>query len=276
MNDAISVRAFGPEHAVAVRNLFIRVNRLLAPPEMKDAFENYIQRSLVEEIDRISEYYSGKNGGFWVAVDGQGLAELQTAALSLYRSSGYILVREEVAGTASNKTLGGGIRRFHFSKDLLPEERGIPAIAIRDPLPADWTEWHRMWLENCAHLGVALSQAHDRELWHRIMDPKHPMGALVCGTPDHDGSLLGLAHYVLHPHTFSLKMVCYLEDLWIEPSVRRGGIGRSLIDALVARGKEQDWRRLYWHTEADNLAARSLYDRFAPATSYVRYDIALP
>jgi GNAT superfamily N-acetyltransferase len=330
MNDAISVRAFGPEHAVAVRNLFIRVNRLLAPPEMKDAFENYIQRSLVEEIDRISEYYSGKNGGFWVAVDGQGLAgmfglepsgelgmelrrmyvdperrkqgiarkmlafaenecrrrnrptmdlstsELQAAALSLYRSSGYILVREEVAGTASNKTLGGGIRRFHFSKDLLREERGIPAIAIRDPLPADWTEWHRMWSENCAHLGVALSQAHDRELWHRIMDPKHPTGALVCGTPDHDGSLLGLAHYVLHPHTFSLKMVCYLEDLWIEPSVRRGGIGRSLIDALVARGKEQDWRRLYWHTEADNLAARSLYDRIAPATSYVRYDIALP
>lgn len=46
-------------------------------------------------------------------------SELQGDALSLYRNSGYKLDREDVAGTASNKTVGGGIRRFHFSKDLL-------------------------------------------------------------------------------------------------------------------------------------------------------------
>jgi GNAT superfamily N-acetyltransferase len=172
MNDAISVRAFRPEDAAEVRKLFIRVNRLLAPPELKEAFEKYIERSLVEEIDRIADYYLGKNGGFWVAVDGQGLAgmfglepsgelgmelrrmyvdperrkqgiarkmlafaenecrgrnrptmdlstsELQAAALALYRNSGYVLVREELAETASNKTLGGGIRRYHFTKTL--------------------------------------------------------------------------------------------------------------------------------------------------------------
>ena len=71
-------------------------------------------------------------------------------------------------------------------------------------------------------------------------------------------------------------MVCYLEDLWVEPSARRAGIGRTLIDALVARGKEQDWHRLYWHTETDNVAARTLYDRIARVTNYVRYDIVLP
>jgi ribosomal protein S18 acetylase RimI-like enzyme len=71
-------------------------------------------------------------------------------------------------------------------------------------------------------------------------------------------------------------MVCYLEDLWVEPSARRAGIARTLVDALVARGKEQDWRRLYRHTETDNVAARPLYDRIARATNYVRYDIALP
>lgn len=172
MNESISVRAFRPEDAAAVRSLFIRVNRLLAPPEMKAAFEDYIQRSLVQEVDRISDYYSGKNGGFWVAVDDQGLAgmfglepsgelgmelrrmyvdperrrqgiarkllscaenecrrrncltmhlstsELQAAAIALYRNSGYVLAREEVAETASNKTLGGGIRRYYFTKRL--------------------------------------------------------------------------------------------------------------------------------------------------------------
>lgn len=152
----------------------------------------------------------------------------------------------------------------------------MPATTVRAPILTDWTEWHRMWSANCAHFGVSMSQAHDRELWRRIMDPEHPVGALVCGTSDRDGTLLGLAHYVLHPHTFSSKMVCYLEDLWVEPSARRVGIGQTLVGVLVARAREQDWRRLYWHTQTDNMAARALYDRIARATNYIRYDIALP
>ena len=45
-------------------------------------------------------------------------SELQGEALSLYRNAGYRLVREEVAVASSNKTLGGGIKRYHFSKQL--------------------------------------------------------------------------------------------------------------------------------------------------------------
>ncbi len=172
MNGAIRIRDFLSDDAVAVRELFIRVNRLLAPPDMKDAFERYIARSLIEEIDRVSDYYGERSGGFWVAVDGQkvvgmfglepsgeaamelrrmyvdpdlrrrGIArsmlhfaeqecrkrnrprmdlstsELQRDALSLYRSAGFDLVREEVAVTASNKILGGGLRRYYLTKVL--------------------------------------------------------------------------------------------------------------------------------------------------------------
>ena len=45
-------------------------------------------------------------------------SELQPAALELYRRAGYRLVREEIAEQASNKTIGGGIRRYHFEKQL--------------------------------------------------------------------------------------------------------------------------------------------------------------
>jgi GNAT superfamily N-acetyltransferase len=172
MTDEFEIREFAPDDAAGVRELFIRVNRLLAPPEMKDAFEAYIARSLEEEIDRVSDYYRERAGGFWVAVDSEkivgvfglevsgddamelrrmyvdpdlrrrGIArrmlrvaeeecrrrgrsrmvlstsELQREALSLYRHAGYELVREEIAAAASNKTIGGGIRRYYFSKAL--------------------------------------------------------------------------------------------------------------------------------------------------------------
>jgi GNAT superfamily N-acetyltransferase len=166
------IRPFQDADSASVRELFIRVNRLLAPPHMRDAFEAYIARSLSEEIDRIAPYYAERNGGFWVAIrDNEilgmfglettgpaifelrrmyvapsarrtGIAramlqfaenecrrrnarklelstsELQPAALELYRRTGYRQVREIIAEQASNKTLGGGIRRYHFEKDL--------------------------------------------------------------------------------------------------------------------------------------------------------------
>jgi GNAT superfamily N-acetyltransferase len=44
-------------------------------------------------------------------------SELQQAALAFYRKAGYRLVREETGAVQSNKTVGG-IRRYHFEKDL--------------------------------------------------------------------------------------------------------------------------------------------------------------
>ena len=151
----------------------------------------------------------------------------------------------------------------------------MSAIAVRPPMPTDRLEWSRMWSTNCAHFSGSMTEVETSELWRRIMDPDHPISALVCRPSGQDGPLLGLAHYVRHPHTFSSKLVCYLEDLWVDPSAWRAGVARALVDALIARGKEQGWRRLYWHTEADNAAARALYDRITRATNYVRYDMAL-
>jgi hypothetical protein len=45
-------------------------------------------------------------------------SEIQKEALALYRDAGYRETREEIAADASNKTIGGGIRRFHFVKAL--------------------------------------------------------------------------------------------------------------------------------------------------------------
>jgi GNAT superfamily N-acetyltransferase len=87
----ISIRPFAKDDAAQVRDMFVRVNRLLAPPHMAEAFEGYIARSLREEIDRIDSYYGEKNGGFWLAVEGPrivgmfGLERLSADAMELRR-----------------------------------------------------------------------------------------------------------------------------------------------------------------------------------------------
>jgi GNAT superfamily N-acetyltransferase len=168
----ITIRPFDERDAAEVRELFITVNRLLSPPDLRDAFEAYIERAMTGEIDRISAYYGERDGGFWVAVIGDkvvgtfGLerasddamelrrmyadpsvrrrgiarqmlqfaedecrrrnlsrlelstAEIQHVAIALYKNAGYLLVRQETAETASNKTVGSGIRRYYFEKIL--------------------------------------------------------------------------------------------------------------------------------------------------------------
>jgi putative acetyltransferase len=45
-------------------------------------------------------------------------SELQTAAMRLYEASSYRLVREETAVQASHKTVGAGLKRYHYEKPL--------------------------------------------------------------------------------------------------------------------------------------------------------------
>ena len=53
MDAEIIIRPFAEHDAAQVRELFITVNRLLSPPDLRDAFEAYIERALGEEIDLI-------------------------------------------------------------------------------------------------------------------------------------------------------------------------------------------------------------------------------
>jgi putative acetyltransferase len=68
MATEITIRPFSDRDAPQVRELFITINRLLSPPDLRDAFDAYIERALVEEIDRIPAYYSEHAGSFWVSV----------------------------------------------------------------------------------------------------------------------------------------------------------------------------------------------------------------
>jgi ribosomal protein S18 acetylase RimI-like enzyme len=86
-----AIRRYAESDRAAVRALFIAVNRELAPPDLREVFEGYIARSLEEEIDRISDYYTGKQGAFFIAYGGDrlagmfGLEGLGSAAAELRR-----------------------------------------------------------------------------------------------------------------------------------------------------------------------------------------------
>jgi GNAT superfamily N-acetyltransferase len=130
-----------------------------------------------------------------------------------------------------------------------------------------------MWDEFCKFYEVQIPATVTETTWQRILDPTSAVhGVIGYGA---NGKAIGFATYVLHLHTWSEKTVCYLEDLYVRPEARGQSVGHTLIEYLVALGRERDWNRVYWHTDTGNATARRLYDRFSPADDYVRYTVRI-
>ena len=149
----------------------------------------------------------------------------------------------------------------------------MSGIAVRRVAVGDYAAWLPLWQGYCAALGGEVSEQVTAATWRRILDPADPISCLAAC--DKDGRVIGIAVWHLHANTWSLQPVCYLEDLFVAPEARGSGAAQALIRQLVAMGRAKGWRRVYWHTTEGNYRARSLYDRVARRTDYVRYDIDL-
>jgi GNAT superfamily N-acetyltransferase len=93
---------------------------------------------------------------------------------------------------------------------------------------------------------------------------------------EQDGALAGFAIHLSHPSTWVMNNDCYLEDLYLDAEFRGSGIGRALMDDLIAICRKNGWERLYWHTDEGNVRARKLYDSYVKHDGHVRYRMRVP
>jgi GNAT superfamily N-acetyltransferase len=147
-------------------------------------------------------------------------------------------------------------------------------VVIRAFQPSDEAAWLDMWKGYCAFYEFDAPQAVTHGTWERLITGDTAIAGLIAVNAV-TGAALGLAHYVVHPFTWSEHPACYLEDLFVRPDVRGSGVGHALIERLIALCEHNRWARLYWLTRETNAAARRLYDRFAQRDDFVRYDIAI-
>ena len=103
----------------------------------------------------------------------------------------------------------------------------------------------------------------------RLVDPNNELKAFVA---ESEGRLIGFAHYLFHPSTWSLSGYCYLEDLFVDPTVRGQGAGRALIKAVYGAADAGGASKVYWLTQEFNADARALYDTLGHRTSSIKYE----
>lgn len=140
--------------------------------------------------------------------------------------------------------------------------------SIRPLTATDEKSWRELWAGYVAFYQASVSEDVTEHTWHALLSPGGHRGLAAI---DDAGALIGFAHYLIHPSTWSKTGYCYLEDLFVAPAGRGRGAGRALIDAVCAAADKAHCDRIYWVTQSGNSSARALYDRVATLSDFVQY-----
>lgn len=145
-------------------------------------------------------------------------------------------------------------------------------MILRWATEADERDWRRLWQGFLEYYEVSIAPEVTDFTWKRLMSAESALKVRLACNGD---AVLGFAIHQHHPSTWVMGDDCYLEDLFVAPEARGQGVGRALIEDLVALARSRGWKRLYWNTDASNETARRLYDSFTPDDGHLRYRMTL-
>ncbi len=132
----------------------------------------------------------------------------------------------------------------------------------------DKAAWLPLWQAYLVFYNHVLSDEITDQTWERFLDPAEPMALYVAVE---GGRVVGFASLVVHRSTWAGTHYVYLEDLFVDETVRGKGVGRALIAAVVDHARSIAAERVYWVTHDHNATARALYDKVADLPGLVTY-----
>ena len=143
-------------------------------------------------------------------------------------------------------------------------------IHIRPLAARDKPAWLRLFKGYIAFYKATVADEVIEATWRRLL-AREPDFHIALVAVDETDTPIGLAHVLFHRSTWSPTHYCYLEDLFVEPTLRAKGIGRALIEATYREADARGCTRTYWATQEFNYRARGLYDQMATKSPFVQY-----
>ena len=129
-------------------------------------------------------------------------------------------------------------------------------------------DWEPLWKGYLDFYETSVPRETYDTTWARLHDPNEPMELLGAEV---EGKILGIVHYIYHRSCWTVGNYCYLQDLFVEKSARKLGLGRALIEAVYREAQAVGASRVYWLTHESNATARVLYDKLATWPGFIVY-----
>ncbi|HEY2714615.1 MAG TPA: GNAT family N-acetyltransferase [Solirubrobacterales bacterium] len=142
----------------------------------------------------------------------------------------------------------------------------VDGIGIRPATEADMESLFALILELAAYEKLRDRVFGDPEVLRRTLFEQRAAEALLI---EAGGEAIGYAIFYVTFSSFECRSGIWLEDVYVKPERRRGGIGRAVMEHLAALALERghvrfEWCALDWNQPAlefyDGLGARRLDD----------------
>ncbi|MGO3146775.1 MAG: GNAT family N-acetyltransferase [Leucobacter sp.] len=143
-------------------------------------------------------------------------------------------------------------------------------INIRPVREADHDGWIACYTGYHAHYAQDPTAESLATVWKWLHDEQHEVRGLVA---EHDGNIIGIAHYRTFARPLASSTGIYLDDLFTATEARGHGAASALLERLQEIARDEGASVIRWITAEDNETARSLYDRLARKTAWVTYDL---
>jgi GNAT superfamily N-acetyltransferase len=131
------------------------------------------------------------------------------------------------------------------------------AIDIRRATPADV----EALLPLVRAYRVFYGQAPDPKREHLLIAEHLAAGRSVIFIASSDGAPVGFAQLFTTYSTVFLGPSVILEDLYVDPGVRRGGVATRLLECAIGYAREIGATGMFLETAMDNVAAQAVYER---------------
>ena len=90
--------------------------------------------------------------------------------------------------------------------------------------PQDQGRWTELWRGYLDFYETELAPEIYDHTWQRLTAAESPIRGLGARLGGADAPLVGITHYLFHAHTWMTREVCYLQDLFVDATVRRFSI----------------------------------------------------
>lgn len=141
-------------------------------------------------------------------------------------------------------------------------------MEIRAVTADDHAAWLPLWQGYQRFYATEIPEATSAQTWQRFLDADEPMHAALAWQDDR---AMGMVQWIFHRSCWTAGDYCYLQDLFVDESVRGSGVGRGLIEHVYAQARLASASRVHWLTHESNTNAMQLYDRIAERPGLVQY-----
>ncbi|MDH5421797.1 MAG: GNAT family N-acetyltransferase [Acidimicrobiia bacterium] len=141
---------------------------------------------------------------------------------------------------------------------------------IRPLTDHDRQSWEGLFASYAAFYQIQVPTGGFDSVWGWIFDDHNDFW---CDVAETDGQLIGFVQYQLMHRSLGGTMVCYLSDLYVEPTTRGSGLGRGLIDHVLDFAQTNGIPSVRWLTQESNYPARALYDTYTPKSDFILYSV---